>query len=211
MNGSVPLVRNAHSRLLVWAVGLSALVIPSLYLLSDILEVALGGFSPLQLYLTYLGEAPTVFFVLGLYAIQRPRMGWLGLVGAVAYGYALIFFSGFTILGIVTDAHDLPTLAAKVGPFYILHAVVQVSGGILFGLAALRAAVLPRWTAGLLLLGMALHIALSASGMPESYRWVASMAQNLAFASMGALVLRGLPAGVWDPQHSSVSRARMAS
>jgi hypothetical protein len=51
-------------------------------------QVAQGGFSTFRLALTYAGEAAIPLFVIGLYAVQRPRIGRLGLAGAVAYAYS---------------------------------------------------------------------------------------------------------------------------
>lgn len=174
-------------------VGLLAVIVPALYIASDVLEVAQGGHTTRSLVLTYLGEAPAVFYVLGLYQVQRPHIGPTGLAGAVLYGYAFIFWSGFTLHGLLTHAPDLPALADDVGAWYWVHAVVQTVGGALFASAVWRAGVLPRWTAGLLLGAMVGHVLLSVTGLPESYRWVTSTAQNAAFAAMGLVVLRRTP------------------
>jgi hypothetical protein len=49
--------------------GLAAIIFPALYLISDLIEVAQGGFSTVRLSLTYAGEAAIPLFVLGLYAV----------------------------------------------------------------------------------------------------------------------------------------------
>jgi hypothetical protein len=48
--------------------------------------------------LTYVAEAAIPIFVMGLYAVQLPRIGWLGLVGAVGYAYDFIYFTGTVLL-----------------------------------------------------------------------------------------------------------------
>ena len=58
-------------RALARPVGLAALVFSVIYFVSDLIELAQGGFSPLQLALTDAGEAAIPLFVLGLYAVQR--------------------------------------------------------------------------------------------------------------------------------------------
>lgn len=110
----------------------------------------------------------------GLYQVQRPHIGLLGLTGAVLYGYAFIFWAGFTLYGLLTHAPDLPALAAEVGAWYWVHAVLQTTGGMFLAVAVWRAGVLPRWTAALLLAAMIGHVLLSMTGLPESYRWVTS-------------------------------------
>ncbi len=58
------------------------------YLLSDLVEAARGGFSTGQLFLTLACEALIPFLVLGIYAAQRPAIGRLGRISAVAYAAA---------------------------------------------------------------------------------------------------------------------------
>ena len=50
----------------------------------------MSGFSRPQLILTYVAAIPV--FVLGLYAVQRPRIGTLGLLGAIGYSCAYVFY-----------------------------------------------------------------------------------------------------------------------
>jgi len=96
-------------------IGSVALVTSVLYLLSDILEFFQGGFSTLQLSLTYVSEAAIPLFVFGLYGVQRPRIGWLGLVGAVTYAYAYVFFSGTVVFAMVSGTPDWQALTSAMG------------------------------------------------------------------------------------------------
>jgi hypothetical protein len=66
-------------------VGLTAVVFSALYFISDVIELAQGGFTTEQVALTYAAEAAIPLYVVGLYAVQRPRIGPLGLAGAVVY------------------------------------------------------------------------------------------------------------------------------
>jgi hypothetical protein len=79
-------------------VGLAAVSFSVLYFVSDVMELVNGGFSLPQLVLTYLSEAAIPVFILGLYAVQRPHIGRLGLLGAVGYAYAYVFFTGTVLL-----------------------------------------------------------------------------------------------------------------
>src|SRR5512133_2869756 len=65
--------------------GVAAVVFPLMYFASELVEVAQGNFSTARLALAYVGEVGIVFVVIGLYAVQRPRIGRLGLFGALAY------------------------------------------------------------------------------------------------------------------------------
>ena len=68
--------RQGELRQLRVLVGLGAMVFSIIYILSDLIELAQGGFSPVQLTLTYAGEAALPLFVLGIYVpliICTPR------------------------------------------------------------------------------------------------------------------------------------------
>lgn len=70
--------------------GAAVMFFSALYLLSDVIELGQGGFSSLQLWLTYVAEAAIPLFVIGLYVAQRPSIGRAGLLGALGYAYAYV-------------------------------------------------------------------------------------------------------------------------
>ncbi len=78
-------------------VGLAALVFSALYVLSDVVEALQGGFSTGQLWLTLIAEASIPVFVIALFATQRPQIGTLGRVSALAYAYSYVFFTGTVV------------------------------------------------------------------------------------------------------------------
>jgi hypothetical protein len=78
-------------------VGLATVAFTAVYLISDLIEVAQGGFSAFRLVLTYIGEAAIPLFVIGLYAVQRPRIGRLGFTGAIGYAYSYVFFTSTVV------------------------------------------------------------------------------------------------------------------
>jgi TM2 domain-containing membrane protein YozV len=110
-----------------------------------------------------------VLGVAGLYARQAKKSGWLGLVGFLLLSLWLLLIMGFSFVeafvlprlatadpkfiagwmgmfnsnGSKANLAALPTLWTLSGPVYIL-------GGLLFGIATFRAAVLPRWAGALL-------------------------------------------------------------
>jgi hypothetical protein len=105
----------------------------------------------------------------GIYVRQTEKVGWLGLVGYLLLSLWLVLIMGFSFVeafvlphiatavpGFVAswmgmfngpagkfDIGVLPTLWTATAPIYIL-------GGLLFGVATFRAAVLPRWAGALL-------------------------------------------------------------
>src|SRR5262245_16149991 len=128
-------------------IGWSAMAAPALHTLTDVIEWGQGGFSPAQLWLNYLAFVPLPAITIGLYAAQRPAIGGVGLAGALAYGYAFIYFAHTTLVALSTGAPDYETLWAALGSQYTVHGVIMIAGGAAFGWATLRAAVLPRWAA----------------------------------------------------------------
>ena len=138
----------------------------------------------------------------GLYARQVKESGWLGLAGFVVLSLWLVITTGFTFaevcilpllvataptfvagfLGSFSGATGpinmgvLPMLWTLTGPLYI-------AGGLLFGIATLRAGLLPRGAAGLLGIGTAL--APVAALLPAQYEPIVAVPVGLALAWLG--------------------------
>lgn len=184
---SVNTDRPAARSPLALGIGVAAVLFSGLYFVSDVLELLHGGFSTPQLVLTYLAEAAIPLFVLGLYAIQRPHIGRLGLLGAVGYAYAYVFFTGTVLLALVDRAPDWDALVGDLGPWVTVHGLLMVLAGSAFGVAVVRAGVLPRWTGVLLIVGVVL-VALS-SPLPGAAQTLCAGVRDLAFAGMGLSLL----------------------
>jgi hypothetical protein len=169
-------------------VGLSALVFSTLYLLSDVIEAIQGGFSSSQLWVTLVAEAAIPVFVVGLYIVQRPQIGRLGRISALAYAYSYVFFTGTVVYPLVNATPDYKATTNDLGASMTIHGAIMVLAGLAFGCAVIRARVLPRWTAIALMAGVVL-VAIS-QGMPEGAQVVAAGVRDLGFAGMGAALLR---------------------
>jgi hypothetical protein len=182
----VPVRPNRTNRTRI--VGFSALVFSTLYLLSDVIEAIQGGFSASQLWLTLVAEAAIPVFVVGLYIVQRPQIGRLGRISALAYAYSYVFFTGTVIYALVDATPDYKALTNHLGASMTIHGVIMVLAGLAFGWAVIRAGVLPRWTAIALMAGVVL-VAIS-QGMPEGVQVVAAAIRDLGFVGMGAALLR---------------------
>jgi hypothetical protein len=183
-------VNNSGMRTLV---GTSAVIAPALHSLTDVLEALGGGFSVPQLGLNYVAFVAMPFIVLGLYAMQRPRMGWLGLSGALTYGAAFVYFAGTTAYALARGTPDYATLLRELGGLYIAHGVLMVAGGIIFGAAVIRARVLPPWTGFALIAGVSLNLLVAVLPAPPIVQTVGSAVRNVAFIGMGVALLRPLP------------------
>jgi hypothetical protein len=169
-------------------VGLAAVAFSALYFASDVMELVHGGFSTFQLVLTYVAEAAIPLFVLGLYAVQRPDIGALGLLGAIGYAYSYVFFTGTVLLALVNRSPDWDELVNELGPWVTVHGLLMVLAGTAFGVAVVQAGVLPRWTGTTLAAGVVL-VAIS-STLPGVAQTVCAGVRDLGFAGMGLALLK---------------------
>jgi hypothetical protein len=163
-------------------------VFPLVYFASELMEVAQGNFSTARLALAHIGEAGIPLVVIGLYAVQRPRIGRLGLYGALAYAYSFIFFASTVVYALAAGSRIWTAVTSAFGGWLTLHGAIMVIGGIAFGLAVIKTAVLPRWTGAGLMAGVVLVAA--AAGMSDTVRAVAAALPQAAFIAMGVTVLR---------------------
>jgi len=169
-------------------IALTAIVLSLAYFVSDVVEALQGGFSTGQLWLTLIAEAGIPVFVLGLAAVQRPRLGRVGWAGAAAYAYVYAFFTYTVVYALVEGTGDFDALSHDLRPWMFLHGALMVLAGLGFGIGVLRAGVLPRWTAATLIAGVVL-VAL-ADGLPEGPQLVAAAVRDLGFLGMGVALLR---------------------
>lgn len=172
-------------------IGWSAIAAPALHTVTDLIEWIQGGFSPPQLWLNYAAFVPLPAILIGLFAAQRPQIGALGLAGAVSYGFAFIYFAHTTLVAISTKAADYEALWSGLGATYTLHGAMMVAGGAAFAWATLRAAVLPRWTAILLLAGVAVNVALALLPAPDLLQTVGTALRNVGLIGMGWAIAFG--------------------
>ncbi|MEA2458002.1 MAG: hypothetical protein QOC95_974, partial [Thermoleophilaceae bacterium] len=146
------------------------------------------------------------FFLIGLYMVQRPHIGRLGLVSAGAYAYCFVFFTGTVVYALVQNTSDYNALSDDLGLWLTAHGAIMVLAGIGFGVAVIRAQVLPRWTGVLLGAGVVL-VALS-QGLPEGVGTAAAGVRDLAFAGMGVALLRAGASRVsWPAGRNAARRA----
>jgi hypothetical protein len=152
--------------------GLPTLLAGALYALGALLHpvgedlAAVNSPSWVPSHLVYWASAMLMLFsVVGLYARQAAKAGWLGLVGFLLAltGTAFvgsIFFIASTILPLVaTGSSGIFDQVMTPSTFAVLVVVVGfVLGYLLFGVATIRAGVFPRWSGPLLIIGVSLFI-----------------------------------------------------
>jgi hypothetical protein len=168
--------------------GAATIGFTAVYFISDVLEVVQGDFSTFRLSLTYVGEAAIPLFVIGLYVVQRPRIGRLGFFGALAFAYSYVFFTSTVVYALIAGTPNYAALVKVFGAWMTVHGLIMLAGGLAFGAAVIRTRVLPRWTGIVLMIGVVLVAA--ASGLPNIARTVAAAASDTAFVGMGVALLR---------------------
>jgi hypothetical protein len=154
----------------------------------------------------YLGVAMCLlglFGINGLYARQVEQSGWLGLAGYLLFSLFYAFTMAFQFVeaailpplatvapafvegfqGIVTGHVSEVSLGALPAVYSLTGFVGYVLGGLLFGIATLRAGILPRWAAGLLAFAAVSVIAAPLLGHPLDR--VLAVPMGLALAGLG--------------------------
>jgi hypothetical protein len=143
-------------------VGLVGMLAGTFWALYEIGEVV--GLVPLtsDAALDLIAHGLIVFVVIGLYARQAAQAGWFGAVAFVIYLTGLMVNQGMKAIYTLvapTLATQYPAAAQAVGTqsgwglFTLVWTTLTFLGPVLFGIATLRARVLPRWAAILLVVG----------------------------------------------------------
>ena len=154
----------------------------------------------------YVGVAMCFFILLGLtgiYARQVEESGWLGLAGFLLFGLMWALTAAFQFAeGLIVPllATDVPRFVvgfegissgspSEVGlgilpAVYSLTSVLYLLGGVLFGIATFRAAILPRWAGGGLAVGTVAPLVLSLL-LPHEFIRLAAVPVGIALALLG--------------------------
>ncbi len=140
--------------------------------------------------------------ITGMYLRQVKQAGVLGLVGYVliSTGYLLIMNTAFvaayvlpsiagTSSGYVNDVLAAATNRSAIGNIGLLNTAIHLqgitylAGGLLFGIALYRAAVLARWAAALLAVGGIVTAVLSV--MPDAFYRLLALPNGIAMMALG--------------------------
>ncbi len=173
-------MKTTSSNLIRWA-GLSALVAGICFVVVGLLHPShiLSSVTTSRWAITHsLAIAMSVFVLLGmtgLYARQVEAAGWLGLAGYLLWSLFWVLALPFTFV----EAFILPLLATEAPAFaegflvmlnrsvgemkfgvlaglWALSDILFLLGGLVFGVATLRAGILSRWAAGVFTVGFGL-------------------------------------------------------
>jgi len=162
--------------------------------------------------------------ITGIYARQVEKAGWLGLAGFLL----LILCWWLQSAYVFAETFIVPQLATSAPPFVVsflgiasgnpgemniepLPAIYSLGigipymlGGLLFGIATLRAGILPRWAAGLLAVAAALTPA--AALLPHDIQRLAEIPVGLAVAWLGYSLWSERREQALDPARGTGSR-----
>jgi hypothetical protein len=195
------------SNLIRWA-GFAALVAGIIYIAiqpvhpADVLSSVTTGAWAVIISLKWFMALLFLIGITGIYARQVEPAGWLGLAGFLmliltwwletAYIFAELFIlpviagaaPGFidSFLGIVNGAPGEMNIGA-IPALYGLIGILYVLGGVLFGIATIRARILPRGAAILLAAGAA--VTPFAALLPHALQRFAAVPVGLAIAWLG--------------------------
>lgn len=143
-----------------------------------------------------------IFGIVGLYVRQAEQAGWLGLVGFLLLMVSWSLQSGFvftelftlpplasaapqfidSFLGIVNGTPGEMDIGALV-PAYAVVGLAYMLGGVAFGIATVRAKVLPRWPA--ILLAVTAVLTPAAALLPHAFQRYAAIPMGIALAWLG--------------------------
>jgi hypothetical protein len=209
------------TKLTRWA-GLSAVVAGVLFIGVQINHPPLDASTITTTEVTLRGTTKLIMAVLalvgitGVYLSQVRQIGVLGLVGYLmlsALYLVLIpieFTAGYVLPsvadtepGFVNDVLTVSEGGSSTGDIGLLQyaflaaGALYVAGGLVFGIAVIRARVLARWPAGLLVVGTGATLALAF--LPESF--------NRPFAIPTGVALVGLGISLWRHQRHPAAPA----
>ena len=140
--------------------------------------------------------------IVGLYARQVEEAGWLGFVGFLLFSASWALQSGFVFaelfilpplatatpqfidsyLGVVNGSPGTMDIGALV-PTYSVVGILYLLGGLVFGIATVRARVLPRWPA--ILLAVTALLTPAAVLLPHAIQRLAAIPMGIALAWLG--------------------------
>jgi hypothetical protein len=158
----------------------------------------------------------------GIYARQVKESGRLGLAGYLLFSLWLVIIAGFTF----TEVFILPLLATAAPQFveswmgmlngsaspmdlggmpmvWTLSGPLYMLSGLLFGIATIRAGILPRWAGGLLALGTVL--APVAALLPLALQPKMAVPVGIALAWLGYALLSERRAQAGEPVPAKAS------
>jgi hypothetical protein len=180
-------------------IGISAIVVHSLHILTDILEVV-NDFTFYQLVLTYIAFLFIPFVIIGLYAVYWKKLGLLGLIGSICYGISFIYFAStaiYAINSLKNGINNYEIIYNELGIVYVLHGAIMVIGGILFSVSVIKTKVVPIFTGIVLIIGLLINALFSILPINPNYQIIGSIVRNIGFIGIGISI-------IYDIKHNKI-------
>ena len=170
-----------------WAiiVGASAIAGPALHTLSDVLEWYQNGYSATQLWLKYFAFVPMPWLLLGICLVHTPRLGALGIVGALLYGMGFVYFEHTVLYALTEGISNYTELKGRLGTLNTVYGTFMIYGALIFAWAVFHTKQIPRYSVFLLALGVVVNIVLWLLAVPDTYQTIGSAVRNLGIACIG--------------------------
>jgi hypothetical protein len=185
-----------NKKLLNIVIGLSAIIFPFLHSLTDVMEIANKGFSMPQMLLNYIAFLFIPLMVIGLFAYQWKKAGWLGFIGALLYSLSFIYFESTTVYVMINKTVDYQKLLDELGFFYFFNGGLMVVGGIMLGISILKYRFLPAYSAIILIIGLLINAIVAFIPVPDIFQTLGSAFRNIAFICMGIDIIRKEAKGI---------------
>ncbi len=158
--------------------------------------------------------------ITGLYARQVDKAGWLGVAGYTLFSLSWVLQSGFVFaeafflpllateaplfvegfLGILNDVPSAVDLGLLPTIYTVAGLVGYLLGGLLFGIATFRAAVLPRWGSALLAFAAVSPLVFS-SLLPHPLDRILAVPMGVAMLWLGY--------SLWSDRHINTNQSPM--
>jgi hypothetical protein len=171
-------------------VGVAAIVAPALHSASDALEWYQGGFSQAQLAINFAAFLPMPWLLLGVHAAQARRTDAVGLVGALLYGAAFVYFIHTTLVALEARVPTYAALWQQLGGEYTAWGAVMVIGGLAFTWSAWRTPALPKGAVAVFGAGLVVNLALAVVPAPDLWQTVGTLLRNVGLIGMGLHMVR---------------------
>ena len=159
------------------------------WILSEVLEIALGGRTASTLWLTAAFHFLIAFGIWGAYVGQADRKSTLSLIaaGMMSLGYLLLVYPPLA----VSQAPSITiTEFMDVNLIFKLAGLLAVLGTILFGVSILRQKSYVAWTGVALVLCPVIFSAIMMSEGPELVAIVANLVESVALIVISVQALR---------------------
>lgn len=166
-------------------IALLVIVAPITHTITDIWELYISGYSTTLLLVNYIAFIVLPFAIMGLFAVQRPHIKMLGLVGAFLYAYSFIYFSHTALYALEEQIPNYEILWQELGLVYTFHGGVMVVGGLLFGFVTYKLNILPRWASICFLIGVSSNLLFALIEVREISQIFGSALRNIGLAGMG--------------------------